>query len=78
MTNAEAGAKIGKSESYASLLRRDIRVPSSEVFALIVKTFHLDPGEAVDALADHRFGKYWAEHALMTTDDESPSAPESP
>lgn len=71
MTNAEVGAKIGRSESYASLLRRDKRVPSTELFVRIVSTFHLDPGESLQALTDKRFGSYLEDHALTTSDESS-------
>lgn len=58
MTNAELGRLVNRSESYASLLRRDLRTPSTELFVVIVTKFHLDPREAFAALAEGHFGSY--------------------
>jgi hypothetical protein len=68
MTNAELGRLINRHESYASLLRRDKRTPSTELFVVIVLRFKLDPREAFAALKDGRFGAYLEEVALTKPD----------
>jgi hypothetical protein len=66
MTNAELGRRIHRSESYASLLRRNMRTPSTDLLVVILRSFRLSPSEAFDALAEGRFGTY-LENTVLTT-----------
>jgi len=77
MTNAELGRLINRHESYASLLRRDKRTPSTDLFVVIVRRFELDPREAFAALSDGRFGAYLEETVLTKSDKPEPAEPDA-
>lgn len=49
MTNREFGKRVGCDPSFASLLKRGLRSPGTDLFIEIILAFELDPVEAIDA-----------------------------
>ena len=49
MTNDEFGSRVGCHPSFASYLKRGLRMPGTDLFIEIILTFELDPVEAIDA-----------------------------
>jgi transcriptional regulator with XRE-family HTH domain len=78
MSSREVGRRIGRSESYVSLLRRGKREPSVAVIKKLRGEFDLDPGEFFGALeaGPEAFGQYLERAAFTVPDPEPEPEPE--
>lgn len=74
MTSRRLGELIGRSESYASLLRRGKRMPSTQVVLALVRVFDLDRADVLDALAEgpESFGRLVDRVAVTETPVHDP------